>query len=119
MGTWDGENWIWQDSLSTFEDDSDYFDGSGSGAGFQDDFEFLEDQTFDDKNATVQNESNINGTFNSQFNPEVALNSKNSTKIINFQNNTVTDINNYIQKSRNDTTRKTMFNTEEIVNFNR
>ena len=76
-------------------------------------------QTFDDKNATIQNESKINGTFNSQFNPEVALNSNNSTKVINFQNNTVTDINNYTHKSRNDTTRKTMINTEEIVNFNR
>ena len=31
----------------------------------------------------------------------------------------MTDINNYTQKSRNDTTRKTMINTEEIVNFNR
>ena len=70
-----------------FPDDSDYFDGSGSGAGFQEDFEFLEVQTFDDKNATVQNEPNINGTFNFQFNPEVAINSNNSTEVINVQNN--------------------------------
>jgi hypothetical protein len=31
----------------------------------------------------------------------------------------VTDINNYTQKSRNDTTGKTMINTKEIVSFNR
>ena len=80
----------------------------------QEDFEFLEVQTFDDKNAIVQNESNINGTFNSQFNPKFALNSNNSTKVINVQNNTETDINNYTQKSR-----KIVITAKEIVNFTR
>ena len=102
-----------------FPDDSDYFDGSGSGAGFQEDFEFLEVQTFDDKNTYVQNESNSNDTFNSQFNSEVALNSNNSTKIIPLPTNySETDIN-YTQKSRNNTIQKTVSNVKGIESLNR
>jgi len=36
--TWDGKDWKWKDSLSTYEDDSDYFDGSGSGSDDDDDY---------------------------------------------------------------------------------
>jgi len=37
--TWDGKDWTWKDSLSTYEDDSDYFDGSGSGSDDDDYFD--------------------------------------------------------------------------------
>merc|ERR1712029_1145539 len=43
--TWDGKDWKWKDSLSTYEDDSDYFDGSGSGSDDDDYFDNSEPVT--------------------------------------------------------------------------